>query len=248
LCEAVRSGTDGGIGRHVECRTLVGRRWDPPYWCNDTDAMIRAATTPMSPLGEHIGHITYGSIVTGKVDGSEHGGEVLVVGLRELRPTGLDLRTAQRAAIGGIRDPERCRLKEGDLLLARCGAGSLLKSRSAVYRGPTPATVSCFVDLIRLDGIPPGYVFLCLHSRIVRAQIHRIANGVGTPNISFDEIRSLEIPRLGARAEDELALQEAEIQRLYASAVGRGHEASDAARALEAAVRIVDTAVLGGTD
>ena len=92
-----------------------------------------------------------------------------MIGLRELTPTGLDLRAARRALSGSPRDPARCRLRRGDLLVARSGAGSLMKSRCAVFRGPTPATVSCFVDLVRLKGMAPGYAAVCLQSRIVRA-------------------------------------------------------------------------------
>ena len=50
--------------------------------------------------------------------------------------------------------------------------------------------------VIRLRGLNPFYLAAFLKSRLGRAQVSRFANGVGVPNISFDEIRALMVPRL----------------------------------------------------
>jgi hypothetical protein len=75
----------------------------------------------------------------------------------------------------------------------------------AVYRRGEPATVSCFVDIIRLRGLSADYVAGVLRARPGRLQLQRMANGVGTINISFGQIRSLQIPLPDAAVQRRVA-------------------------------------------
>jgi hypothetical protein len=95
-------------------------------------------------------------------------------------------------------------LQPGDVVLPRSGEGSLGKHRVAVFLGDQPAGVGSFVDLIRLQGLNPFYLAAFLKSSLGRAQVSRVANGVGVPNISFDEIRNLQVPALPAKAQRAL--------------------------------------------
>jgi hypothetical protein len=114
-----------------------------------------------------------------------------------------------------------------------------MKGRLAVFDSRAKATVGSFVDLVRLTGIAPGYVALCLRSRVGRAQVERLANGVGTPNLSFDEIRGLLLPRLGGREEACLAREEAKVR-------ARARRRPDAAgRRLDGLLAEVERAALG---
>jgi predicted RNA methylase len=244
VLETLRRGVPEGAVR-VPVARLAASRWDTGYWCTGTERLLASSDAPLAPLGDFVEHITYGPIVTGERRRASEG-DVTVIGLRELRPTGLDLSTARRVRAGSVHDPERCRLKRGDLLLARSGVGSLMKGRAAVWRGRGAATVGCFVDLVRLRGIDPGYVLLCLRSTIVREQIKRLANGVGTPNLSFGEIKSLLIPRLGRSAEKRIAREEVRVHRRHAAALRAGREPVEAARALESVARLIDNRSLGG--
>jgi len=240
----------GGVvptgAKRVRVSELRSRRWDPGWWCHEAVALLERVRVPLAPLGEFVQHMTYGPIVTGERARRVEPGPVRVVGLREIRPTGLDLRAAMRVREGSERDLPRCRLKRGDVVLARSGAGSLLRGRVAVFGGPGPATVACFVDLVRLRGIRPGYAALCLRSRIVRAQVERLANGVGTPNLSFGEIRRLQIPRLGAELEEALAREERCARSAHTRAISRGTEPAAAARRIERAVARIEGATLAG--
>lgn len=222
--------------KRVRAAELGSSRWDPGWWCHEAVELLERVRVPLAPLGEFVQHITYGPILTGESARRVEPGPVRIVGLREIRPTGLDLRRATCVREGCERDLPRCRLKRGDIVLARSGAGSLLKGRVAVFGGPTPSTVACFVDLVRLRGIRPGYALVCFKSRIVRAQVERLANGVGTPNISFGEIRALVIPRLGERLEEEIACEEAAARAAHARALSRGKEPTAAARRIARAV------------
>jgi hypothetical protein len=222
---------------------LRGRRWDPGYRCRECARPALRSAVPLERLGDFIEHITYGPIVTGERGRRPERGKVTVVGLKEIGPTGLDLRNARRVRAEGVHDPPRCRLRRGDLVLARSGAGSLLKGRVTVFGGPGPATVGCFVDLVRLKGLEPGYAALALRSAVVRSQVEWIANGVGTPNLSFSEIRALMIPRLGEATERALAREEAAARRDHARALREGRAPAAAARRIEAAIGLIDEAV-----
>ncbi|MFP4056901.1 MAG: hypothetical protein ACLF0G_08525 [Candidatus Brocadiia bacterium] len=145
------------------------------------------------PLGEFIEHITYGPIVTGRRPRPAPGG-VAIVDQKAIRPTGVVLDGAVRVAAGCEFDLPRCRLRRGDIVLARSGAGTLAKKRFTVFDLSADATVSCFVDLIRLRGIRSRYVATFLRTRLGWAQVERLINGVATPNLSFGEIRSLLVP------------------------------------------------------
>ena len=86
---------------------------------------------------------------------------------------------------------------------------------------------------------------MALRSRIVRAQVERLANGVGTPNLSFGEIRSLLVPRLPRSCEEELAREDAITRSLHARALSAGREPVAAARRLSRAVERLDGLALG---
>lgn len=175
---------------------LRGRRWDPRYWIGRKRCFDAVNRHRLRSLGDFIVHLTYGPIVTGSRPAHEPSGTP-VVRQGDFLESGLDLTRLLRVAPGSAHDPQRSRVCAGDLLMPRSGAGSLGRNRMAVYDCGESANVGCFVDLIRLEGIDPYYVWLFLKSGPGRGQIEALINGVGTPNINFAEIRSLRIPLAG---------------------------------------------------
>ena len=129
---------------------------------------------------------------------------VPVIRQGDIAETGLDERELLCVAPAGAHDPPRSRVRPGDLLLPRSGAGALGRNRLAVYMGSGPANVGCFVDLIRLEGLNPFYAWFFFKTRLGREQIAAYANGVGTPNISFGEIRALQIAALPSAYQETL--------------------------------------------
>ena len=184
-------------------RALRTQRWDPRFWQGRTAVRRLANHLRLVPLGEYICHLTYGPIVTGSRPQHVEAG-VPVIRQGDIAETGLDNRELLRVAPAGAHDPPRSRVRPGDLLLPRSGAGALGRNRLAVYMGNGPANVGCFVDLIRLEGLNPFYAWFFFKTRLGRAQIAAYANGVGTPNISFGEIRALQIAALPAAYQEEL--------------------------------------------
>ena len=205
------------------------QRWDPGYWHPRLQAPLAEMRYPSRPLGAFIDAITYGPIVTRKNAQPEALNAprgIPVIGQKQLLDLGLNLAGSERVRPGSIYDPARARVRRGDLLIPRSGAGSLGRNRLAVYEGSGPATVSCFVDRLRLKGIRPRYVAAFLKSKPGRLQLQRAANGAGTVNVNFAELRALEIP-----------LAPVDVQRRLARLVSRtqrnGTDAGDVIRETE---------------
>ena len=182
---------------------LRTQRWDPRFWQGRAAVRRLAGRLRLVPLGEYICHLTYGPIVTGSRPQHVEAG-VPVIRQGNIAETGLDERALLCVAPAGAHDPPRSRVRPGDLLLSRSGTGALGRNRLAVYLGNKPANVGCFVDLIRLEGLNPFYAWFFFKTRLGREQIAAYANGVGTPNISFGEIRALQIAALPAVCQDAL--------------------------------------------
>ena len=182
---------------------LRSRRWDPRFWQGGAAVRRLAGRLRLVPLGEYICHLTYGPIVTGGRPQHVEAG-VPVIRQGDIAETGLDARALLCVAPAGVHDPPRSRVRPGDLLLPRSGIGALGQNRLAVYLGSRPANVGCFVDLIRLEGLNPFYAWFFFKTRLGREQIAAYANGVGTPNISFGEIRALQIAALPSAYQDAL--------------------------------------------
>ena len=192
------------------------RRLDPSYWHPDHEALLSASREPLAPLEGFIGELTYGPIVTGQKPMPTESG-VSLVNQGQVRFCGVDLTEAPRVAEDSPWIANRSMLQPGDVVLPRSGEGSLGKHRVAVFLSDEPAGVGSFVDLIRLSGLNPFYLSAFLKSRLGRGQVSRVANGVGVPNISFDEIRALRIPRLSASRQQA-------VERRYRAEVLPHHE------------------------
>ena len=187
----------------VRQRALRAQRWDPRFWQGCATVRRLAGRLRLVPLGEYICHLTYGPIVTGSRPQHVEAG-VPVIRQGDIAETGLDECALLCVAPAGAHDPPRSRVRPGDLLLSRSGVGALGRNRLAVYLGSGPANVGCFVDLIRLEGLNPFYTWFFFKTRLGREQIAAYANGVGTPNISFGEIRALQIAALPSACQDAL--------------------------------------------
>lgn len=197
---------------------MRGTRWDPQFWdpryANPLQGLAVAARRP---LGDFIAHMTYGPIVT-RTDPSNFAGDIPVVSQGQIEESGVNLARCARVRRGCVFDPPRSRARRWDLLFPRSGAGSLGRNRLAVYDEDEEANVGCFVNVIRLNGMNPYFVWLFLKTRFGWGQLQRVINGVGMPNISFDEIRELIVPCV------EPALQEA-VERAYSYHVRDAHRA-----------------------
>lgn len=215
------------------CRWIASPRVRPNRWhaaaWHPRWRVVRPNTfgLPVRPLGDFIETITYGPILPGRrIQEFPSRGGVHVIGQSAVQHSGIDWQKARRTTRNSPFDPERSRPRPGDLLMPRSGVACLGRNRLAVYLGEHPANLSCFVDLVRLRGVNPFYVWLFLKTSYGFDQIRRLSNGVGTVNLCFNEIRSLRIPLAPS------ALQEA-LETRYRDEVLPLHRKGLAARSPE---------------
>ena len=213
-----------------QCNPRLVQRLDPAYWRPSYDALLGACRLPLVPLRDFISDLTYGPIVTGRaldtLDSGlrtpDSGQGVALVNQGQVGFCGVDLTDAPCVPPDSPWVSPRSMLQPGDVVLPRSGEGSLGKHRVAVFLGDQPAGVGSFVDLIRLQGLNPFYLAAFLKSRLGRSQVSRVANGVGVPNISFDEIRSLQVPALTADTQQAIeGRYRREVLPLHREAVKR---------------------------
>ena len=210
---------DGGAA--VSGQDLQGRRWDPGFWVGKR-ALARIWTDlgDAAELGDFIELMTYGPIVTGGQP-IEVADGIASIRQGDFSETGLRASRFLRVSTDSAHDPPRSRVRPGDLLLPRSGGGALGRNRVAVYEEAEPANIGCFVNLIRLrPELNPYYLWIFLRSRLGWGQIRSLINGVGTPNISFVEIRSLQIPLLPMP-------EQAEYEKAYGDNVRALHQVSE---------------------
>lgn len=171
------------------------KRLDPAFWHPEYERALERVRVPLVELGSFVREITYGPIVTG-LSPAQEPGELAILSQGQVTATGVDLRAAYRVAPGSAWDRPRARVQVGDVLIPRSGDGVLARNRLTVLLEPCCAVVGSFVNRVALQDLDPVYACLCLRTEVVWLQIHRLINGVGTPNISFDELRALRVPWL----------------------------------------------------
>jgi len=170
-------------------------RWDPlfhePRWTEHLDRCVLS----LEPLGNFIETLCYGAIKVGERPVRVSSSGSLYVTQRAVADWGVDLAACPRIRSEAPFDTPRYRLTPGDLVVPRCGRGTLGRNRLTRFDGaPHPAVVDCFTDRLSLRGLSSAWVLGALRSPLGWDQIRRTFNGVGTPNLSFGEIRSLLVP------------------------------------------------------
>lgn len=218
-----RSGSEAAPERRSLSALQQAARWDPefhePHWSH----YIELCRLPLVPLGEFISMLSYGAIKVGERPQEVASGGSLYVTQRAVADWGVDLELCPRIRSTAPFDSPRYRLDAGDLVLPRCGRGTLGRNRLTRFDGAdAPAVVDCFTDRMSLTGMSSAWVLGVLRSPLGWDQIRRTFNGVGTPNLSFAEIRELLIPV----PSDEL---QKEAEELWTQVAGRRRPFADLA-------------------
>jgi predicted RNA methylase len=209
LQQVQKGGGPQVLGLSLTQGQMTGKRWDPGYWQGAVRMRQLGSRFVLKRLGDYIEHLTYGPIITGRKPEHVEDG-IVVIRQGDIAETGVSRGGLLKVTVRGDFDPERSRVQRGDLLMPRSGAGALGRNRMAVYTERAQANVGCFVDRIRLRGINPFYVWFFFKTKVGWEQIEALINGVGTPNINFDEIRSLRVPEIDVEVQ---AMIEARYRR-----------------------------------
>lgn len=174
-------------------------RWNAIYWhpiyAKNIEELSKSPYEIIQ-IGEFETRLTYGAIVTGHT--SYAGKDLYLLNQGQILFTGLDHYSARMIRSKSPWNRERAKPNVGTILLARSGVAGVGRNRITIMTEPIKAVVDSFVDILDVDPqkINPFYVVVFWKTKYGWLQIERIINGVGTVNISFDEIRSVQIPIL----------------------------------------------------
>lgn len=171
-------------------------RWSAEYWHPKYVEIMEAlkeSKFKLGTIGQFEDKLTYGAIITGKKDYS--GKDVFLVNQGDIDYTGLNLVGSKLVKKDSPWVIERAKLKNESILFARSGVAGVGKNRITIAINPPDAVVDSFVDILDLNKkINPFYALVFWKSIFGWLQVERFINGVGTLNISFDEVRAIQIP------------------------------------------------------
>ena len=197
-------------------------RWNAVYWHPAYIKNLKKITDsnfPISRIGDFEEHLTYGAIVTG---GKNYEGKgVFLLNQGDIQFTGLDDTGMKEIKKDSPWNIERAKVKTKSLVLARSGVGGVGKNRITIITKSINAVVDSFVDILDLDTrkINPFYVLVFWKTEFGRLQVERIINGVGTVNISFDEIREIKILNIPKNVQDNIESEYKKMSKYHDKAM-----------------------------
>jgi len=176
---------------------LESERWGPDYWSPQYLKIIQQIEKykyGFVHLGDLITYITYGQVGQRKLSSK---GEVIYLQVRNVGYCGEIVFEKEQDKVkeNSYNDPKRSRVTKGDILFINSGWPSLGRC-IYVTRDFGKINVSQHIDVIRVKEFSPAVVVMFFSTNIGRKIIERTQHGVsGMTNISFDEVKSLIIPR-----------------------------------------------------
>src|SRR6266545_6364088 len=201
----------------------LARRMDAPFWRPEHRALLDrlAARHPLRPLGELIDRQR--ELIAGDHVRPSRG-EAKGAGLpyeyyqtREFMVAGYNYVAIERCDERAYRRLRHTAVHQNDILVSCAGVGGAGRGRVClVTHQPGP---SCTGDVFILRVPAPIVVFLFLASGAGRAQLLRLQNGVGTANLSADELLQVEVPLLAEPAQRDLAARYAPVAAAHDAAL-----------------------------
>jgi len=206
-------------------------RWNVEYWhqkyVKNLEA-LKESQFELKNIGELEDRLTYGAIVTGK--NNYNGKDIILVNQGDIGFTGLNLVGLKIVKKNSPWDIERAKLKDESILFARSGVAGVGKNKITIAINPPKAVVDSFVDILDLDKqkINPFYVIVYWKSVFGWLQVERYINGVGTLNISFDEVRAIQIPIIPEDVQNHIESEYKRMSKHHDKAMDAKKEGNDA--------------------
>jgi predicted RNA methylase len=200
------------------------QRMDAHFWRPKLRLVLEqlAARHDMRPLGELVGR--RGLIVGDHVRPSR--GESKGAGLpyeyyqtREFLPAGYNYATIERCDERAYRRLARTAVRQSDILVSCAGVGGAGQGRVCLVTHQPGPSCTGDVFILRAAAPDPTYLFLFLGSRGGRAQLLRLQNGVGTANLSADELLQVQVPLLPDPAQRDFASRYVPVAAAHDAAI-----------------------------
>jgi predicted RNA methylase len=212
--------------------TALSQRLDASFWQPHHRALRdrMAARHPLCPLGALIERRRKPALGKGALIPGDHvrpsRGETKGPGLpheyyqtREFLPTGYNYAALERCDEHAYRRLQRTAVQWHDILISCAGMGGAGRGRVCLITH-TPG-LSCTGDvlIVRVQRPDPVFLYMFLISHAGRAQLLRLQNGVGTANLSADELLQVEVPLVADAVQQDLAARYTPIAAAHAAAM-----------------------------
>ncbi|HJZ46566.1 MAG TPA: N-6 DNA methylase, partial [Roseiflexaceae bacterium] len=247
--------------------TAMARRLDASFWRPDHRALVErlAARHPLQPLGELIDRRRTPDEGKGELIPGDHvrpsRGEAKGPSLpyeyyqtREFMAAGYNYAAFERCDERAYRRLRRTAVRQYDILVSCAGVGGAGRGRVClVTHEPGP---SCTGDvlILRIQRPDPIFLYMFLRSQAGRTQLLRLQNGVGTANLSADELLQVEVPLVAEATQRDVAARYSPIAAAHDAAMmaarsgdipGFAREQARAERLLSDLAQEVEALLLG---
>jgi hypothetical protein len=203
----------------------LARRLDASFWRPNHRALLDrlAARHLLRPLGELIDRQR--NIIPGDHVRPSRG-ETKGPGLpyeyyqtREFRPTGYHYAALERCDERAYRRLRRTAVQQHDILISCAGMGGAGRGRACLITHVPGPSCTGDVLILRVQRPDPVFLYMFLISQAGRAQLLRLQNGVGTANLSADELLQVEVPLVADAAQLNWAARYAPIAAAHDAAM-----------------------------
>jgi hypothetical protein len=198
--------------------SALAQRLDASFWQPHHRALCdrMAARHRLCPLGELIDRRRKPDQGTGALIPGDHvrpsQGEMKGPGLpyeyyqtREFLPTGYNYAALERCDERAYRRLRRTAVQRHDILISCAGMGGAGRGRACLITHAPGLSCTGDVLIVRIQRPDPVFLYMFLISHAGRAQLLRLQNGVGTANLSADELLQVEVPLVADAAQQDLA-------------------------------------------
>jgi hypothetical protein len=226
----------------------LARRLDAPFWRPDQRMLLEriAARHPLIPLGELIDRRRHTAKGQGALIPGDHvrpsRGEAKGPGLpyeyyqtREFLPTGYNYAALERCDQRAHQRLRRTAVRQHDILVSCAGVGGAGRGRVCLITHTPGPSCTGDVLILRIEQPDPIFLYLFLISPAGRAQLLRLQNGVGTANLSADELIQVEIPLVAPATQQEITRRYAPIAAAHDAAMAAAMSGDQAGRTRELA-------------
>jgi hypothetical protein len=124
---------------------------------------------------------------------------------REFMAAGYNYAAIERCDERAYQRLRRTAVRRHDILVSCAGLGGAGRGRVCLVTHQPGPSCTGDVFILRVEQPDPIFLYLFLASRAGRSQLLRLQNGVGTTNLSADELLQVAVPLIPAAAQRDLA-------------------------------------------
>jgi predicted RNA methylase len=199
----------------------LAQRMDTPFWHPDYRMLLAriGAAYPLRPLGELIDPRRE-LLVGDHVRPSR--GEAKGPGLpyeyyqtREFMAAGYNYVQAERCDERAYRRLRRTAVQQHDILISCAGVGGAGSGRACLITHQPGPSCTGDVFILRVRALDQFFLYLFLAASSGRTQLLHLQNGVGTANLSADELLQVEVPLVEPTLQREFAARYAPVAALH---------------------------------